>query len=74
MRRYYVQTVDEQTGEPAYMGCVEEESMPDALQEALRQAIFFTGHPKVRVTRIAEQGTAAFAAVVRNLTAEGWAA
>ncbi len=67
-RRFYVQTIDERTGEPAFMGVVEADSLADAAQEGQRQGAMGAGHPQVRPTHVVEQETGAAAAVARNLT------
>lgn len=69
MRRYFCQAIDETTHLPVWAGMVDEFTIGDAAMEGHRQAIFAAGHPRVRVTHIAEQDTQAFAAVLRSLSA-----
>jgi hypothetical protein len=66
-RRYYVQAVDEKTGEPLVMTCLDAGDVETAMHEAHREACMRAGHLRVRVTHITEQGSDAAGAVAALL-------
>lgn len=68
-RRYFVQTIDRRTGEPAFMGEIEDETLLDAAQEGQRRGAMHAGHPEVETTHVSEVEPSATAAVVHNLRA-----
>lgn len=69
LRRYYVQAVDERSGEPCLEAMVEAADPVSAVYEAQREAAFRAGHLAVRLTQLAEQGVDAAGAVARALLA-----